>query len=257
MSLSDKMANSTSDLGPKQAEFRSSGWARTGFGCLGVFCTLIGIVLLIGIVVGLVNGGRAKRLPALVAFGVVFLLGGIALLRGMKWAGRTHVQIHVNGLVLQEGANVIPCRWKEIVAVTEKEAVDGGEVIQEAMKYESRAFRLRQQLGEEIALKSYIGGLAELGDIVKRATLPHLLQSCQAELKQKRQVDFGPICLRLDGIQVQEDLLPWAEVAGVDRKGGWIRVQRIDASKNWRQVKLSDVPNAHVLIHMVDQRVRA
>jgi hypothetical protein len=255
MTSPNAMPTSPQDLGPKQAEFRASGWGRTGLGCLGMICAGIGVAGFIGIAVALVNGRGTKRLAALVAFACLFLVGGIALLRGMRKAGRTRVEVHAGGLALYDGAEVISCRWTEILAVTEKEAVTGGEVIQEAMIHESRAFRLRLQSGEEIALKSYISGLAKLGAIVQRETLPHLKQHCQAELKEKRSIEFGPISLRVEGIEVQQELLPWAEVVGVERKKGWIEVQRLGASKSCKQVKLSDVPNAHVLLDLVAQRL--
>lgn len=254
MTFQNQLPTSAPDLGPKQAEFRASGWGRTGLGCLGVICVLIGVAGLVGIVVGLVNG-EARRLSKLVVFGLVFLAGGIALLRGMKKAGRTRVEVHAGGLVLHEGAEVFFCPWKEIVAVTEKEAVTGGEVVQESLNHESRAFRLRLRSGQEVALKSYISGLVELGAIVKRETLPHLKQQCKAELKEQRKIDFGPISLRLEGVEVQGELLPWHEVTTIDRKGGWIRVQRLGESKSWKQLKLAEVPNAHVMLDLVAQRL--
>ena len=249
------MLTPTPDLGPKQAEFRSSGWGRMTLGCLGLICTLIGVAFLAALIVGLVNG-QVAALRGVLVFGGLLLVGGIALLGGTRKAARARIEVYADGLVLREGADATCCHWADIVTVTEKEAVSGDEVMGEALMHESRAFHLRLRSGRIIVLKSYISRLAKLGTVLKQETLPHLLPGYQAALDQGRRVEFGPISLQRDGIELQEDLLPWQEVAGVNRKRGWIRIHRPGAWTSWKKVKLSDVPNAHVLLEMVAQHLR-
>jgi hypothetical protein len=240
-------------LGPKQAEFGAASWGRIGRGCLGCICTFIGILMFVAIVVGLINGRFAAGLFKLAAFGGLFLVGGIALLRSIRAASGTRVEVYADGLALWDGPTIRVCRWQEIRTVIEKEAVSGEEVVEQALQNETRAFRLYLNSGELIILKSYLGGLAELGDIIKQNTLPHLLPVYLAEWEQMRSLDFGAIGLCRDGIKVENQTLPWSDVREVKRKGGWIALHKQGGWTSWKKVKLSDVPNAHILLEMIAQ----
>lgn len=256
MRARDGRSTLDTNLGPKQTEFGASSGGRVVRGCLGLICCFIGALFLIAVIVGLLKFAW-ERLDDMLVFGGLFLAGGIALLLSIRAAGQTCVEVYADGLILREGPTATSCRWTDILTVTEKEAVSGDEVIQEAMVSESRAFRLHLQTGEVIALKSYIEGLAELGAIIQEETLPHLFPACQVKLRQGQHVEFGPIRLHREGIEVQGQVLSWTEIQDVKRKGGWIRFYGRGAWGSWKKIKLSEVPNAHVLFEIVARRTGA
>jgi hypothetical protein len=241
---------SDSPLGLKQGEFRIEG--QIGRGCLGVICSVGGVAILVGIVVNLVNGTLIGGGRLLLAAGLC-LMGGFALLRSVGRAGRTRVEVFTDGLVLHEGPAIQSCRWQDVVMVIQKEAVDMNEGLGGALISEFRAFHLHLRSGQVIVLKSYIRRLLSLGSIVKRETLPHLLTGYQADLAEGRTATFGPLAIDRDGIVAQEQKLPWSEVRQVRQKAGWIKLYRPGKWFAWKKLKLSEIPNAHVLLHLASE----
>jgi hypothetical protein len=252
MVFSEDTARQEDDLGAIQATFGSSRTSRALRASLGTLCILLGVLFCLACVAGFCMG-RAEAVHGAV-FGVAFLTGGSALLMGNRLAAKTSVEVCAKGLVVREGAMVTSCTWGEIIAVIEKQAVSSDDVLAELRRHESRAIQLVLHSGLVIILKSYVCRLAELGAIIKRETLPLLLPSYQSALHSGQPVKLGLILLDRDGIVVGMDRLPWCEVSGADRKGGWVRLHRIGSWKSWKKVKLSEVPDAHVLIEMVNQR---
>lgn len=123
------------------------------------------------------------------------------------------------------------------------------------MQNETRAFRLHLDSGRLLILKSYLSGLAALGDLVKQNTLPHLLPAYLAEWEKNRALAFGPIGLNRDGLTVESQLLPWSEIQSLQRKGGWIAIYKQGGWVSWKKVQLSDVPNAHVLLAIMSHHI--
>jgi len=249
----DQVATQPEDLGPLQARFGASIVGRIFRWGLGSICLLLGILFSGVAIAGCFAVNPEWVLGAL--HGIVFLVGGIALLRGNKSATKTCVEIHQRGLVVRDGANVVSFNWGQVLTVTEKEAVTFDEVIREGIMHESRAFRLQLHSGQVVVLKSYIRGLAEIGATVKRETLVHLLPAYESELREVGSVEFGRIRLSRNGIEVGNASSLWSEVSAADRKRGWIRIHRLDTWKTWQKARLSGVPNAHVLLEIVARRV--
>jgi len=249
---SDEPSEWEAELGPKQAEFRASKRDCCSYGCLGMICLGIGIAGLVAIVVALFSGPQRGLLKLFVG-SVLFIAGGVALLKGSTGASRTRVEVFEGGLVLHEGADTIGCRWTEIDTIIEKEAVDAGEVVNEGMENETRAFRLHLSSGQLIVLKSYISGLAQLGLTVQQRALPHLMSRCKQQLDTNRGVEFGPVLVTPEDIGVQGQAKQWSEIGPVHRKGGWIIISNPSGWGSWKKVKLSEVPNVYVMLKLIKE----
>jgi hypothetical protein len=96
-------------------------------------------------------------------------------------------------------------------------------------------------------------GLPRPGAVIKERTLPHLLPGYLAELNAQGFTEFGPIRLRADGIEVEGQALPWSEVRAIKRSRGWYNVFRRSGWTAWKKAKVSDVPNARVMLELFEQ----
>jgi hypothetical protein len=236
------------------AEFRSSARAQFGRACIGIVLMMVGVAILFAYLVGLLMGHLRPEQLHSVLFGLMFLAGGgRVLFVSARRSTPTAVDVCMEGLVFQEGTTTVAFRWSDVLTVTEKRSVGDEERRRDSLVNELRAFRIGLQSGQVIILKSYIGRLGKLGTLIKENTLPHLLRRYCADLNQGRSVVFGALRLSVDGLTVQDRLLPWQQVRSVKCKGGLIKLCRRDRWMTWRIVKLTDVPNAHVLLPLVEQ----
>src|SRR5207244_4076595 len=92
----------------------------------------------------------------------------------------------------------------------EKKALGGdiGNYLEGVMSHERHSFHLHLRSGEVIILKDYISRLTRLGKIIKEATLPHLLPLVLSKLNEGRVLDFGPILICPDGIEIADKSFP-------------------------------------------------
>lgn len=73
-----------------------------------------------------------------------------------------------------------------------------------------------------------------------------------AALENGETLDFGPVVLDAEGLRVSEDKrLDWEEVDEVKIVKGLVTATRVGKRWTWFKTPISQVPNAHVLLALV------
>jgi hypothetical protein len=252
VSTFETTSSETEYLGPKVVGFRASTLGQVARFFLGWICIAVGAAFLLVCVLALNRvAGMPWHMMHSAVYGVLFLAGGIALNCSVRNAAQARCDVYELGLLLRQQSSVQMCRWDEIIELVEKEAVNVEEVIGEGMRSESRAFHLRLRTGQVVVLKSYLRGLAKIGATVKRETLPLLLPAYQEMLRRGQKVEFGPIRLAQHDICVDAERRLWGELDRMRRNRGWLMFYCRGEWLAWKKVKVSAVPNAHVMVHLV------
>jgi len=255
MKTPDELLAGEINLGPKQAEFGASVWGRLLRACFATLLAVLGGIILVRLIT-MITEGEWENLSEGVF--VLFLILGCAaaLLWSARNAGRIRVEVYADGLVHRVGSSTHTCRWEDILVVTEIRLgfADFHEGLHGVMTHQTHAFHLHLRSGQVIALQDYISGLTRLGYMIKEATLPRLVAASLSDLDQGRPINFGPITLYPDGMEVKGKRLAWEEIKRVKRKGNWLFLHRRGALIFWKRLPLGEIPNAHVLEEILAQR---
>jgi hypothetical protein len=180
--------------------------------------------------------------------GIMFVVGGLvagraALVRGIS------VKITSEGLDYQGAWRKRSCRWDEV----EETTWEVRKVSTKRQAFEpSRLFHLRCRNGQRISLDDRIPEFEVMIDCVLSELLRCLLPSYLERLRDGQTLTFGPFVVTRDGIDCQSTVIEWSQV-----ERAWIREGTISLTKrgswiDWGKKSVTEVPNAHLLIALVN-----
>jgi hypothetical protein len=187
--------------------------------------------------------------PSLTA---ALILTAFALLQGwLRRRERRHqVSTHEHGLLLRDGKRVVFVPWGSI------------EVIRiSAVRYglPGWVWGDRSQLILETnddARHRFTGALTDLHSLIgeiKIQVFPRLLQRYRADLEHRRPLEFGPIRLLPDALQIRKKIIPWNTVQGASIRDGqfWIEYEAARGPADAR-LPASVVPNADLCKQLIE-----
>ncbi len=179
-------------------------------------------------------------------------VGPVLFVHALKYR-RLHAVAGSEGVALVENDTVSSCRWQDVHTV--RETLLTGEaqtVLQASARGENHVFRLSCRDGTELVFRSFLDDLPWLGQIIQHETLAYLLPPAIAALKSGEMLDFGPLGIDSEGLRSgPEKRLAWDEIAEVKTANGVLTVTMRGKRWAWFKAPLSEVPNAHVLLALV------
>lgn len=117
--------------------------------------------------------------------------------------------------------------------------------------------------GRRIALTDELEDIREIRATVERECVSRLVRSSLAAIDAGRPVPFGPFVATREGLGHRQRELPWKDVQGAkilntkiavgDRTQGISLLPKRDGIVAWAQEPYEDVPNAAVMLAVVDR----
>lgn len=111
--------------------------------------------------------------------------------------------------------------------------------------------------GNDFVVKKVVKDFPALVEYAKERTLPRLLAEAQSRFSNGEALTFGDLALDEQGLNCGAKSLSWTEIESLIASQGLIRMKKRGKRGNWNSVPVSDVPNSHVLIALVQARVGA
>jgi hypothetical protein len=173
------------------------------------------------------------------------VVGAAALLSPVVGRKR-RIGVHARGLRLVDGRKEVALHWDEIESVTSHMTRRSGVV--------HHHHRIRGP-GGEIAFGTGIEKVADLAATVEREVFPRVSRRAEESLAAGQSVAFGPIVAEPAGLRHDERLLPWSAVESCGFDFGRLVVRSRSGSRPWTEVEAKDVPNAPVLVRIVETRI--
>ena len=190
----------------------------------------------------------------LLLLGVILILSGVMLLV-RAWRNRgLRVLVYPEGLVRCHPQKVQALFWEEIDQVCLKRSLG----YHGAARIWRGFLTLTVQTadGRRMVFDDSLPNLRQLAQIIQRETLPYLLPRATAAYEEGKALSFGKLILTQRGLSLDRIALPWSDVQKVKmgrtellifKKGKWTHSIRFAGG---------DIPNFHVLVALLEQRVR-
>jgi hypothetical protein len=248
--LPEHIAEQTRGLGEPVARFRSSAVQSVLYLVVGLLAVALGVGAFVFLVIGLVDPPERGFRPIRTSFlGFLLLSAGAGMV--MKWRGLrgTGVVVFDRGLAHLRGVRCEVMRWEEITAVG-RGVPPGND--QFTVRTPSR-LALTSADGRAWVLTETLSGLKELRAIVEERTLPRLAAAAREALEGGKTLSFGDIGLKQEGLTYPGGgILHWELVAEAGLANGMVVVLSKVLNQPYCQVPLYQVPNAHLLLALVD-----
>ena len=186
--------------------------------------------------------------------GLLLAVGPVLVIYARKYR-RLQAVTGSEGVALIENDAVLPCRWHDIQIVRETQlAGELQSTLKASVRGEDHLFHITCRDGKELIFRSFLDDLAWLGQIIQHETLSHLLPPSLSALKNGEVLQFGPLSLDSEGLRSgPERCLSWDEVQDVEIAHGLLLVKQVGKWRSWFKTPISQVPNAHLLLALVQQ----
>ncbi len=250
-------ANDTPDpsLGPVTATFRLRPGRRRAYLAL----TLLGLVGgLGGLGAGvwlwffaLRNYGPAVVWrwsgPWLVAGLLLLIPGLLGLLAWLRWR-RLRLDIHQHGLRFRHG------RWEERMAWSDITALHT-QAVRYGLPLRARGaacLRVAARDGREIVIPHLLDRFEQAVDTVKRAVYPLLLAEYSRRFNAGEAIEFGPVRLQAQGINLGDWHVPWPALQAVVVSGGQLTLAATrDGRLHRRAIPTGRIPNVELCVQFL------
>lgn len=211
----------------------------------GFLAVLVGIGFLVGLLFVLDHNLGFLGL-LLAGVGPLFIRQALKYRRLHAVAGRA-------GVASIENEAVTSCRWQDISTFQESFLTGEAQtVLQASARGENHFLRVTCRDGTQMVFRSFLDDLPWLAKLSQRETLPYLLPPAVAALKKGQVLAFGPLLLDAEGLKsAPEKRLSWDEVSDVTSANGLVKVMQTGKLWAWFKTPLSQVPNPHVLLALV------
>jgi hypothetical protein len=187
--------------------------------------------------------------------GLLLLVGSIhaARLAYMNW--HKSAVLYENGIAVSGLRGVQAWQWREISRVMTAVSRCSSIGIYTGTRYKVTLERGR---GERITLDNNFENIAALVSQVRDALIPRLYERYIHVFNQGKAVTFGDVSIdRLKGMRIGADVVPWTMVYKIILKDGvlQINIRRPKKSVSTKRLHLDRIPNAEVMLMIVDQFV--
>jgi hypothetical protein len=116
----------------------------------------------------------------------------------------------------------------------------------------------RHSDGREFVFDNFLPRVRELGRLLERKTLKHMLPDEQEAFDDGEVIRFGPLAISRKGIRKGDEWLRWADVKEVkfDRGKGQIVITKEEKWLAWQKQLVNEVPNYHVFLEIVNDEMK-
>jgi hypothetical protein len=224
------------ELGPLIEEARPSRWPLTALTALFVFVAVI------------IDASALASPPNNIERWMTVILFGIAVPALVLFArfGRQpdSIRIHQLGFVARNHA----VRWDELVELRTKRFIGGRNGTYRSVL---DRHRLRLRNGEQLDLRFAFANNDAVLDHMRERTREPLLRETTLPAK------FGAITVDEQGVRTEFASLNWSQIDRAGFDGPLANVVVRGPGSAWIELPLDEVPNAHVLCAIVNQRAAA
>jgi hypothetical protein len=229
-------------LGNPRGEYRS------GVGSWIVVILGAGLIALglFGEFVVIRNGGDTSAMLALlvpIAFGGMFIFSWFAY-------SRRRVQVFDQGIVYTQGSKAQAWRWDDIAFVWQQITRMSVYFIPVATSY---VYTVQHRNGQKIKLTNGIRNIKALGEMMQSETFTRLMPLAVAAYNNGETLHFGKLTISQQGIGNSKEIVPWAQVKGVEVVQGYVGVKREGKWLRWANIRVASVPNFFIFMALVDQ----
>jgi hypothetical protein len=243
------------DLGPPQAEFviNNARFFRLIFGAL--LLVPFGLIL-IALPIAMIWWHAAHDsfiFFKLAVVGFVFLAGSVFLAQRAYRNRGLRILIYPEGLVRLHRGEARAVFWDEIDLLWQKRPTTSWAKLSQG----KLLYNLKRRDGTELTFDDSLPDLPQLGGLLQRQTLKHLLERALTALDAGQTVAFGKLHANARGLFNGRETVPWVQVRQVrieldrfyvDKHGNWLP---------WHNGSISDTPNFHVLQALIREQTSA
>ena len=229
-------------LGNPRGEYRSGAgsWIVVILGAGLIALGLFGEFVVIR------DGGETSAMLALLvpmAFGGMFIFSWFAY-------SRRRVQVFDQGIIYTQGAKAQTWRWDEIAFVWQQITRVSVYFIPVTTSY---VYTVQHRNGQKIKLTNGINKVKQLGELIQNETFTRLMPLAAAAYNNGEMLHFGKLTINQQGIGNSKEIVPWAQVKGVEVNQGYVAVKRESKWLRWANVPVAGVPNFFIFMALVDQ----
>jgi hypothetical protein len=197
--------------------------------------------------VSVLSEGKSKEPLYVLTF---LLLVGIGVAYFGYRRSRVRVQVFDQGIVYTRSSQAQTWRWEEIAFVWQQITKVRVRGIPVGTNY---VYTIQHRNGQKIVLNNGIRRIKELGEMVQSETFTRLMPLAVAAYNGGQPLDFGKLTISQQGIGNGKEIVPWAQVKGVQVNQGYVAVKREGKWLRWANVPVAGVPNFFIFMALVDQ----
>jgi hypothetical protein len=249
--FADDAADPVAELGTPTAEFRAGGRRLLVQMLLAPLVFLTGAAFLgfpVAILIWGHKGGAVAHLWKLILLGCVMVPGSVMLAVRAFRHRRMRVLVYPEGLVRMDGDRASAFFWEEIDSVLRKTYSANA---WERFAHGSLVYTVRLKNGKETSFEDHVAGLQDLGRVIERETLKHLLPRLQAAFDEQRLLDFKKLSVDTAAITVAKATLAWSDVETLHIGASAITIKKKGKWGTWSTVPTAEIPNLHVLAELL------
>jgi hypothetical protein len=184
--------------------------------------------------------------------GLMFVMLGVMLaIRSYRNLG-LRVLVYPEGGILFRGDRAATFFWDEIVRLWKKPIE-----LHLSIWKGSLILRLEKTDGESIEIDDALPYLRELARIIEEKTFPLLFSSAICTLEAGRCVHFRVLVVHPSGLEARKGTLPWEELKEIKWENDGLAIYKKGKWRNWYTLKLSHIPNYHVIVPLIGQMLKS
>jgi hypothetical protein len=189
----------------------------------------------------------------------ILIWGPLMALMGLTLAIRSYRNLGLRVLIFPEGGirfhhdQVSTFFWEEIARLRRKKIEEHWSSAWQG----SLILILEKTNGETIQFDDALPRLGELANMIQSRTHPVLLSSTLSALERNETVEFGELLVSPFGLKLKKARLAWDEIKGMDCDNQTLVIYQKNKGKKWCTLKVSEVPNHHIIPALVEQVVKS
>jgi hypothetical protein len=187
--------------------------------------------------------------------GFALILCFVGLLAGynayLHWT--LGVVVYAGGFVLRDRKGLQVWRWEDIVSTTS--AVTRHYILGIYLGT-SHIYKVDNIQNQHLVLSDSLSGVEKLAMDIDRNTFPLLYGPAADRYNEGQILDFGPLAISIQGIEIGRNSFPWSDVKGVSIHRGILKISRKGKGFfNSTRITASNIPNVRVLLAIIHQVV--
>jgi hypothetical protein len=217
----------------------------------GLLALALGVAAAGFLIVLLATGTVSIRVAVLTC---LLISAGVGMLVRWRTLLGAKVIAFERGLARLRGVRCEVMRWQDIAAVERGTAPQNNQF---TITTPAR-LALRSGDGREWVFTEALQGLKDLRALVEERTLPHLIPAALAALQSGKTLSFGLIGVKQEGLTYPRmGILAWDLVSAADISQGTVVIGSRLLNQAYCAEPLYRVPNAHVLMGLIDRQGKA